>query len=112
MSPSNHGHGLEPEDVDLLFPHTEESQQPPSPPIVENIIDFKKRASGERDDEPETEPPTFDEPWPEPIEEETESKKQTLEPLAKSSQARQMDLFPSDKTWAGEIKKIFRKEKP
>jgi len=85
MTSKDHGHGLEPEDVDLLFPDSAEGSQEP-----ERIVDYKRRQSGERSeeiegpddeeapvqeiDEGEALRPTFkDEAWPSPIEDAPEN---------------------------------------
>jgi len=85
MRSAKKSHGVEPEDVDLLFPESPAGSPDPITPI-----DFKRRQSGEWDDRPDPEaeerswpigdlepaepPPDFSsEPWPEPVEDAPEN---------------------------------------
>ena len=141
----NRSHGLEPEDVDLLFPGPDEEPSNSRPITTPAKMDYKRMASGERPEEihgpgdkeiqaqgiDEAEiPPMFeDEPWPN---EEGESSgpeishEQATQVLAKDAGHSMIDdtkapappspervisePSPTDRTWRGEIERIFRKD--
>ena len=137
--------GLESEDLDLLFPSPD--TEPPSSTPARTPRDYKKAAAGEHDEvqnlndeeaqpqnsDSEDVPPTFDEPWPDALEEvQSEGpeppREQDVQALAKSADRSMVnnmkepkpktpnrvrsESLPSDREWFPMMRKILGAELP
>jgi len=140
------GRGLEPEDLDLLFPSSD-TEPPSSTPARTPTRDYKKAAAGECDEvlnqnneeaQPQNSyfedvPPTFDEPWPDALEEVKSEgpeppRGQDVQALAKSADRSMVnnmkepkpktpncvrsESLPSDREWFPMMRKILGAELP